>query len=43
MNRALTIVFGGQKGGVGKSTQATNFAVQYATEGADVLIIRVVA
>ena len=38
-DRGIIIVFGGQKGGVGKSTQATNFAVAVANEGADVIII----
>lgn len=38
-DRALILVFGGQKGGIGKSTQATNFAVEFANQGADVLLI----
>lgn len=38
-DRALILVFGGQKGGIGKSTQATNFAVEFAVQGADVLLI----
>lgn len=37
--RALIIVFGGQKGGIGKSTQATNFAIEFVRNGADVLLI----
>jgi chromosome partitioning protein len=38
-DRALILVFGGQKGGIGKSTQATNFAVEFASQGADVFLV----
>ena len=37
--RGSIIVFGGRKGGVGKSTQATNFAVMLAHDEADVVIV----
>jgi chromosome partitioning protein len=38
-DRGTILVFGGQKGGIGKSTQATNFAVEIARQGADVIIV----
>lgn len=37
--RGSILVFGGRKGGVGKSTQATNFAVMLAHNEADVVIV----
>lgn len=35
----MIILFGGEKGGTGKSTMATNVAVLLARQGADVLVI----
>ncbi|WP_236870163.1 AAA family ATPase [Candidatus Bandiella numerosa] len=39
MNRAQIIVIGGEKGGVGKSTIATNVAVELVSRGAKLMLI----
>lgn len=38
-SRGLIVLFGSQKGGVGKTTLATNFSVYSAKRGADVLLM----